>query len=1845
MSAFDAFKPTPESTPAPKPTSTESTSVFGKIGDFLGGMFGGGSKEQTQPEPTTTPPVGQPKSAFDAMNQPQTKEVQPTTKPSAFDAFKPDKTGSKSPSYFYAKTDDKGGAIGRSDDLDVSGRPFLGYRNPGDTSTTTDRTRVASTFDPRVAQPLTKDQYYNPRAAGLRDDFQKEFGIKPSEQLDHAIALTVGGSNDKSNLRAIPTEENQAAGDFEGKLAGMLKEGKISYFEAQVADAKNKGIQIPWTPAQQKAGTDKEYENTWDKIKDFFIPEAKAATTDEVKKSAFDAMLVTPKEPTLLDIMKRNESISAPVKGSIPNYLGDLFTNDNNPDRDAVVMAISKNTGADSDLIDRNLTDFTKSLGLRSVPTTREVAQQLATLPVVAGFLSNPVATTLGVVGWTALSAVEKKLLGGKELSDVISEKLNLNQGTSDILSLAEMFAKGKALHGVFTEGPELAKSFATKLTKDMVVTYKLPKSIYIEPETVKEVFRKGTWDESEQQQLYKDLQKTTGRSTAQIKEDIKNGVRIDIPAEKVVEFVDKPYWSKLKELFSNPIEAFKSTPNKQGGFVKNPLTPEEEPSPKTETTANDIVGEGKDLPTIEKNTQKYVDENTPALLKEYQEKHGNVFNVDNMKDLIPGHLENSTLSEGFHKPVAKLVGKMVDKAIKENAGENKTINFMGGAPAVGKSMAANKFTGANLTVDGTLADTNRSIDQMELALKKGYKVHINYVDDDPKQIIDNAIARAQRNDNTGRTVPVETIINALQKSRQNVLRANGRFGQGEYGNRFVVRILDRRGGTNKLIPNGIDFLRSNVYSDADIADIKKTAYLKINQLYEQGKLTKKQEEGFTRRRQESSSATGQGSGRNGSFIGEEWGEERKGGQVPSIEPRMKVFEREAANRELTKELKKEEATKPTEADKKLTELLTHREVLKESISQSKVREFSRYAGPNGLGEVTGEKGGIWKSMGDEKANELGFPSSEAARTAYDEYKASIAQLNALNENVQSVRREIAGTRAEQKETRSLNHLLNRKATPAEIEIAKRDRVNEIKKAEFERQEIIRKEEAERTTLQQKINRAKFESSKKLGFIGKIFKALNPSRYLDPVSKPIIEKWFQKTLSAKQAGLEEFTKALKKGEQNFNEIVQFQAGKQTPYIREAFDSMGSDFKNRGLSFAWVDNYMPDVWKDNPARQAEARKSALRAKGMTDKEIAEYLGGMPLEEGKALRLKLRPNFSKERFWPDYATGMAHGLRPKFTIPAQLIGYYKEAGERAIANLELIDQLQNEARLLPAEDAPDTWKPVTLRFSRKGLYAPKNLADLLNGKFRDENDLKIWETAAKGISTVSKVMQDIVLSGGVPFTNINFFTATQAYKLVATVIGDVASLKFKQAFTRLNTSLAFIRSNSNKVSADWFRSKQGYLTMMAKNGIDVTDNVGGQRYKTLAKAFSDSISIGEGPLRTAMEVGKLAYHKAITEKTFQSLMPQIKVSLFEGAYRTALNNGASAAEAEKTAAEFTKKSEGIIPETGRGDATKDTLSSLFFAPPYREGLMRIFYDSYEGFKPNNYKNSDYDTARHLIYGLAVIYAIYNLVNKKVNGHYMWDNPPGRDLSLRIPMNDGTIAYFDVGPGLLTVPRNLFLTASSLLKGDIDTAKQKLGTAFSMPLQRLSELLANKDYFGNPIYSKNDDGKTIVKKIAAYLALETTHPYVSQIYKYIAGKQPLSWSLANMAELPVKLTDLTKEQSSAYYDKLNAEAKARSQAREKLMPFYNKLQTMKDDGQQKEADDLYNTQSKEDKVVYDSIKKSEKAKDTKARNAQIQILYDNLQKMKDQGRNEEANTVYFGLSEDDRISYDRIRDSKQK
>lgn len=164
-------------------------------------------------------------------------------------AQKPAISASSPDAGYYGTTTSRGYVFGPSAEHDpYSGRPFIDYRNPGDTSTTTDRTRVDTPFNPMVPAPRLRDEFYNTRMPDtVSSRVRKELGATKNDQLDHNMPLALSGSNDSSNLSLLLTEQNQAFGKLEKALQEDVKAGRISLFQAQIKDAKNKGLPLPFT--------------------------------------------------------------------------------------------------------------------------------------------------------------------------------------------------------------------------------------------------------------------------------------------------------------------------------------------------------------------------------------------------------------------------------------------------------------------------------------------------------------------------------------------------------------------------------------------------------------------------------------------------------------------------------------------------------------------------------------------------------------------------------------------------------------------------------------------------------------------------------------------------------------------------------------------------------------------------------------------------------------------------------------------------------------------------------------------------------------------------------------------------------------------------------------------------------------------------------------------------------------------------------------------------------------------------------------------------------------------------------------------------------------------------------------------------------------------------------------------------------------------------------------------------------------------------------------------------------------------------------------------------------------
>lgn len=221
------------------------------------------------PSSSTTAPVSgsspQPSGGFFGSIKAPAQSTSPA-KPSGFfgsvvpkisQQSNPAPTSTESP--YWAGADAVGDTFGPATTTDPSGKPLLDYKQEGAQSTTTDKTRVDTTFDPLTAQPEPQSDIETPRtvSASEKAQIKQNAGAPNSDVIDHAMALTVAGSNEPENLRPLSNTENENDATFETDLDSQVKSGKISLFDAQKLEAANKGLPTPFTGTQSPSFWDK----------------------------------------------------------------------------------------------------------------------------------------------------------------------------------------------------------------------------------------------------------------------------------------------------------------------------------------------------------------------------------------------------------------------------------------------------------------------------------------------------------------------------------------------------------------------------------------------------------------------------------------------------------------------------------------------------------------------------------------------------------------------------------------------------------------------------------------------------------------------------------------------------------------------------------------------------------------------------------------------------------------------------------------------------------------------------------------------------------------------------------------------------------------------------------------------------------------------------------------------------------------------------------------------------------------------------------------------------------------------------------------------------------------------------------------------------------------------------------------------------------------------------------------------------------------------------------------------------------------------------------------------------
>lgn len=1024
------------------------------------------------------------------------------------------------------------------------------------------------------------------------------------------------------------------------------------------------------------------------------------------------------------------------------------------------------------------------------------------------------------------------------------------------------------------------------------------------------------------------------------------------------------------------------------------------------------------------------------------------------------------------------------------------------------------------------------------------------------------------------------------------------------------------------------------------------------------------------------------------------------GGQhIPGSGAKGRRVELEAANREYIKveitaalEAAHDKAIETIKADPTLEELRVELAVLEEAdrndLAKGLIKHTNKKTGE--LPEVTGKSGSMYAQSGDDIVVKYGIENSGDAPKRIEQIRARQQKIVALRHEIQlqalevrdkvkAVEDEAVLSRIAEKSDKHISKIMGDEADQAA-------RVKRVLEAEQASSQML----ADETQLEDKrktaIKKAIQEEKRNKGIIGKLKSTFGPIANTDPVTQRIYQEWNAKRLSAKEIANQTEASFVDRGfggTNDFAEIMEYQAGKKTPWIREFFDAKWTEGKRRGLDTYYRDDYFTQVYKE-PVRVIKEKIAEFLRKeaGLSKEDAKAYVEGeKELPEYIAIRLKMTPSFVKTRVFPDYATALRYGLTPKFLTIPEHFAYYVEEMEKVVANNEMIEEFIKEHKFLDHEDAPQSWIEVRVPGAgKRKWYASPDLAKALNKQFQLDADITLLEWAGKITSGVAGLMSDIVLAGGLPYTPVNYFAVGHVIRSLTTGLGALATGDLPLASTELRAARAFVRAFSDTHSIKWMKDRTKYIEMMGRQGINVESRIGAydelyqgftatlfdkKNYKDVLKSIMTGTnnalgllsSKGRKDLFGTDEEHKIAallemfteskgtklvvekYNDAMNRKTFKSLIPQMQIEVFKSTYDQAVKSGLSPEEAEAFAGQVVKNEFGTITALGRSKAVQNAINSVIMAPKFRESLINMFAKTIKG-STTQRRNPAYRSNRAFAYGAMISFALYQLINYSLNKEFTWNNENGRKFSIKINLPNGDIAYVEFLPSTFATPRLAVQAGIALATGDIGEAGHQLSGFLSMPLTLTADSLTNKDHFNRPIYKPTDSAFAKFEKASAHIGSGFVHPYSKELYKYFTDKEPLYQALSLLMEIPLKYSNVGKESQSKFFAAQDELSAATAKAQAKFQSTYTKIKDMSLAGDTAQAADAYQALSSSDKDLFNAIKKSEATKARQTSEREMYTMVEKIKKLSDKGDIAGAMRLYELLNDDEKKLYQSVK-----
>lgn len=214
----------------------------------------------------------------------------------------------------------------------------------------------------------------------------------------------------------------------------------------------------------------------------------------------------------------------------------------------ANIMGLADQLGLNPSAVADRYEDFSNEVITRDRFNAVDAAM---TSGVLAGMVTNPVTTALGIAGYEVLPRVTNALIkyfedGRFKVSDLgrkysVAERIP-GEASDNEKALGELF---DVLFGsIGAMGAGMGTKLWSRFTKDLIGEARGPKSVYVTPE----ILEKMPSEFSDAWKLEGDLLSRVGITRSDLADAARLGTSIEIPSHAIVYLSDTPWWAAIKE-------------------------------------------------------------------------------------------------------------------------------------------------------------------------------------------------------------------------------------------------------------------------------------------------------------------------------------------------------------------------------------------------------------------------------------------------------------------------------------------------------------------------------------------------------------------------------------------------------------------------------------------------------------------------------------------------------------------------------------------------------------------------------------------------------------------------------------------------------------------------------------------------------------------------------------------------------------------------------------------------------------------------------------------------------------------------------------------------------------------------------------------------------------------------------------------------------------------------------------------------------------------------------------------------------------------------------------------------